>query len=151
MFAKGAKVGSKQWKAEQVECWSIGCQMKECQHIRSRRMPSQIRAVNVRSEHCHRAFNVGSVVSWEWWNSGVINSYVGIDMVEHRNQNTSMRMNLDVLNEALRILLQQCPCLRLSWRVSYFEYRVSNGMAHTPTTKDRMCKTPAGIFNVEQT
>ena len=135
MFAKGAKVGSKQWKAERVEYRSIGCQMKECRHIRSQRMPSQIGAVNVGSEHCHGAFNVGSVFSQEWWNSGAINSYVGIGMVEHRNQNTSM--NLDVLNEALRILLQQCPCLGLSWRVSYFEYRVSNRMAHTPRTMDR--------------
>ena len=91
MFAKGVKVGSKQWKAEQVECRSIGCQMKECWHIQSQRMPSQIEAVNVGSEHCHGAFNIGSVFSQEWWNSGTINSYVGISMVEHRNQNTSMR------------------------------------------------------------
>ena len=45
---------------------------------------------------------------------GAINSYVEIGMVEHRNQNISMRMDLDGLNEAMRILLQQCPCLGLS-------------------------------------
>ena len=150
MFAKGGKVGSKHWRAEQVEGRSIGWQMKECQHIRSQRMPSQIGAVNVGSEYCHRAFNIGSVFSREWWNSGAINLYVGISMVEHRNPNTSMRIDLDVLHAALRILLQQCPCLGLSWRVSYFEWRVSNRMAHTPRTKDRTCRTPARIFNVEQ-
>ena len=72
-----------------------------------------------RSTECRIRALPQSIQHWISVKSGVmelgaINSYVEIGMVEHRNQNISMRMDLDGLNEAMRILLQQCPCLGLS-------------------------------------